>query len=419
MKTFKFFTLVGIISISLNAQPTTAARRQPFQFDELKNYVVVIGAFKYQHNATRFTRHASGDLHMNAQFEMNPNRNLYYVYVLSTDDRTVAITEARKLRSESEFTDTWVYNGSLGKTDAASLNNVSEGVDINPVTEKSIGLVSQQDTPAGSTQTESTNLQGIVSAATTVEDNSTAQPQATSLDDGTEGKRFIFKLSRADDLKPVEGDVDVIDSDRSRKMATYKANVVVKVADPASKSDNVSMICEVFGYRKVQRDMNYVNPEGEGIQTDEQGSVVVPFELTRLQKGDIAVMYNVYYFKDASLMRPESRYEVGSLLDMLKENPKYKIRIHGHTNGGSAGKIISPAKDSKDYFSLSNTNEGVGTAKALSEERAKIIRDYMLDNGISADRMEIKAWGGKRPVHDKNSARAQENVRVEIEILED
>jgi hypothetical protein len=33
--------------------------------------------------------------------------------------------------------------------------------------------------------------------------------------------------------------------------------------------------------------------------------------------------------------------------------------------------------------------------------------------------MEIKAWGGKRPIHDKMSNRAQENVRVEIEILQD
>jgi len=33
--------------------------------------------------------------------------------------------------------------------------------------------------------------------------------------------------------------------------------------------------------------------------------------------------------------------------------------------------------------------------------------------------MEVKAWGGKKPIHDKMSQRAQENVRVEIEILED
>ena len=31
-------------------------------------------------------------------------------------------------------------------------------------------------------------------------------------------------------------------------------------------------------------------------------------------------MYNVFFFKDAAVMRPESRYEITSLLEMLKEN---------------------------------------------------------------------------------------------------
>jgi type II secretory pathway component PulC len=63
------------------------------------------------------------------------------------------------------------------------------------------------------------------------------------------------------------------------------------------------LTCEVFGFRKVQQDINYQNPEGEGIQV-ENDATVVPFELMRLQKGDIAVMYNVYFFKDAAIMRP-------------------------------------------------------------------------------------------------------------------
>lgn len=117
-------------------------------------------------------------------------------------------------------------------------------------------------------------------------------------------------------------------------------------------------------------------------------------------------------------MRPESRFEVTSLLDMLKENPKYKIKIHGHANGGAHGKIISMGKTSTSFFALNDTKEGFGSAKELSEERASIIRDYLLTNGIEANRMQVKAWGGKRPIHDKHSARAQENVRVEIEILE-
>jgi outer membrane protein OmpA-like peptidoglycan-associated protein len=41
----------------------------------------------------------------------------------------------------------------------------------------------------------------------------------------------------------------------------------------------------------------------------------------------------------------------------------------------------------------------------------------LIENGIAADRIEIKAWGGKKPLFDKHSVNAKRNVRVEVEIL--
>ena len=409
MKT-KFFALVGLLVFSSFFQPTAVARLEQTGSDTVPNYVV-IGAFAKQSNAIRFTDHALKDLKMNAKFEMNVRRNLYYVYVLNTEDLEVAIQEAKRLRSESEFTDTWVYRGSFDDISGP------EPVVIIPTAETKPDVTQQ----AAVTETvATTEAKTEDSAAASTESSDVPAETAAALDDSKEGTRFLFKLSRATDLKRVRGDVDVIDVDRSRKMGTYKGNMAVKVSSPQSKSGNMSLVCEVFGYRKVQRDINYNDPEsGSDIIRDATGSVVVPFELERLKKGDIAIMYNVYFFKDAAIMRPESRYEVNSLLDMLNENTHYKIMIHGHTNGNAAGKIISMNKDTQNFFSLTDTKEGFGSAKDLSEQRAIVIRDYMVNNGIDAKRMEIKAWGGKKPIHDKMSQRAQENVRVEIEILQD
>jgi outer membrane protein OmpA-like peptidoglycan-associated protein len=432
MKTLKFFALVGLLFFFILFQPTVAARleqtarlEQP-TLDDIPNYVV-IGAFAIHRNAIRFTNHAQKDLKLDAKFEMNLRRNLYYVYVLSTEDLPLAIQEARRLRAESEFTDTWVYRGSF-TNDLSSAINQNEGVDINPgvdpktedlkTDEPSTELSAASATEANSERTDSQlkKEDSVVSS----ESSNLPAGKTNAPDDGIEGTKFLFKISRQNDRKSVRGDVDVIDVDRARKMGTYKGNEPVKVSSPGNKSGNMSVVCEVFGYRKVQRDINYNDPEsGTDILRDATGSVVVPFELTRLKKGDIAIMYNVYFFKDASIMRPESRYEVGSLLEMLNENTKYKIRIHGHTNGNAAGKIISMSKNSQNFFSLNDTKDGFGSAKQLSEERANLIRGYLINNGIDAKRMDVKAWGGKRPIHDKLSNRAQENVRVEVEILED
>jgi outer membrane protein OmpA-like peptidoglycan-associated protein len=418
MKTPNFFALVGLFFIAIFLQPTYALHVEEALDEKVPNYVV-IGAFAKQTNAVRFTKYAKKDFKLDARFEMNLKRNLYYVYVLSTEDLPAAIKEATRLRTESKFTDTWVYRGSI-TGDPAIADPVAE--DVRPAPEGEMSAVSEssagQTTPSNTTQSA---VAAPSSPVGTSEDEGPPVEEAESatIDDNTEGTKFIFKITRQADAKKVKGDVNIIDVDRSRKMGSFKGNVPVKVPSPASKSGNMTIVCDVFGYRKAQRELNYNDPEsGTDIIRDASGAVVVPFDLTRLAKGDIAVMYNVYFFKDASIMRPESRYEVNSLLDMLNENTKYKIKIHGHTNGNSAGKIISMSKESESFFALNDTKEGFGTAKELSEERAIIIRDYLINNGVSADRMQIKAWGGKKPIHDKMSPRAAENVRVEIEILE-
>ena len=412
----KLFALVGIFLISTLTEPTHAALAEQGPIDERPNYVV-IGAFRVYKNAIRFTAHAHKDLKMNAKFELNPYRKLYYVYMLSTDDQNLAINEARRLREESEFRDTWVYFGTLGDRPIDPEDNSAGGQNINPVTAGTINEVSKTDN-----STTSSPNSDVVADSQLPSQSSRSIPNTGTADkmkslDEASGRDFYFKVFRASDNSTVEGDVDAIDTEKTRKIGTYKANIPVRL--PNSNLNKVSFVCEVFGYRKVQRDIDYHNPEAEGLTKDESGAVVVPFELARLQKGDIAIMYNVYFFKDAAIMRPESRYEVSSLLDMLKENPKYRIKLHGHTNGGAAGKIISMAKGSENFFSLNNTKDGFGSAKQLSEERADVIRNYMIQNAIESSRIEIKAWGGKRPLHDKHSTRAQENVRVEVEILED
>jgi outer membrane protein OmpA-like peptidoglycan-associated protein len=371
------------------------------------NYVV-IGAFAIEKNATEFVEDAR-KASFKAVSEINVSRNLFYVYILQTANREAAFDLANKIRISSPFSDTWVYSGILGRE--------SRGEDINPITEKNLETIKLNDSPE--TIVSSSSGAGVVSEPLrTMRVAVTEDKSPVKVDEPVEGARnFLFKIMRDDDHLELQGDVDVIDLDKTKKATSYKGNQNVAVA-PVNKSGKISLLCEVFGYRKVQTEINFNQPEeSEGVEMNGDRAVV-KFELTRLRKGDITVMYNVYFYKDAGIMRPESRYEVNSLVDMMKDNPKYKIKIHGHTNGSAAGKVISLG-DSKDYFSLNDTKEGFGSAKKLSQERAEVIRNFMVSEGIELKRMQIKAWGGKRPIHDKMSAHAQSNVRVEIEILED
>ena len=562
MKRFIFFACV-YAAVGC-ACPFAAAGQDT---DPYSNYVV-IGAFAHHKNAVRFTQDANQHK-FPARFEMNHNRNLYYVFVLTTDDRDYAIAEALKLRTDTKYFDTWVFSGPFGEAGLTTPDAVAQ--DFDPATGQKITRVSTeqvtrdasrehtttatraaddrkvtpvsgnrdqrntaerlsvaqngigQDTEGqkriagergGVEQEGTTSLRGEQNVETSAvsaqnatvgtgevsklsdlsggdranlsgqkKNNLTGQqvsgqrtqadgvnnasqknqekslslsdqtameepgnrsgvngPPLSSTDDVADrvvpprelptkvntapltaeevvGKNFFFQLLRADNHKWVEGEVDAIDFEKARRMATYQANTPVKVILPSGKSKRISFVCQVFGYRKQQIEFDPSEPSPDFF-LDEKANLIVPFELVRLQKGDIAIMYNVFFFKDAAVMRPESRYEVNNLLDLLKENPSYNIRIHGHTNGNASGKIIRMDKG-QNFYSLSDTKQGFGSAKTLSEERASVIKEFLVSSGISEERMQIKAWGGKKPIHDKNSVRAIENVRVEIEILSD
>lgn len=410
MKKFILFARVGLLFTLIFFQPAAGARPQVSSTPNYPNYVV-IGAFAVEKNAVKFTKQANAMNH-HAQFDLNPNRNLYYVFVLQTGDRSQAIAEALRLREETKYEDAWVYHGAIGK----GSEDHPPGTDINPITDKPLTEVAPQEhieTHEGEESAKDSS--STEEPAIITQESAQKLTTATLTDEEVAGKNFVFNLYRAVDGKEVEGEVDVIDTEKSRKMASYKGNTPVKVIAPSGNSGAVSFICEAFGYRKTQIEFDFKNSE-QSLTVDEAGNIVVPFELFRLQKGDKAIMYNVFFFKDAAIMRPESRFEVNSLLEMLKENPTYKIKIHGHTNGNASGKIITMGA-TKNFFALTNTKDGFGSAKKLSEERASSIRNYLIENGIDEGRMEIKAWGGKKPLHDKHATRAQENVRVEIEIL--
>lgn len=394
------FNLLGaliLISSSLFAQQNANTDQSLY---------VVIGAFAIPHNAIEFTENAKKQ-NINAEYALNPKRKLFYVFAMHTEDRKQAINEAIKLQKQSTYHDTWVYSGLLGDNpQVVKINDAERKEAIQQLeAEKKEPIVEQPTFVVEEKKEESKPIEEIKSTPI-------VNPDA---------KSFLFRITALVDKDTLAGDVDIYDADvatRKRKSATYRGNDAVEVK-PINKSGNMVLDCEVFGYRKLQMPINYNTPETADGVTVEDNLITVPFELARLQKGDKAIMFNVYFYKDAAIMRPESRYEINSLLEMLTENPKYKIRIHGHTNGNASGKIISMG-DSKSFFALTTDNkEGHGSAKKLSEERAILIQKFLIENGVDPTRTEVKAWGGKQPIYEVDHPAAQANVRVEIEILED
>jgi outer membrane protein OmpA-like peptidoglycan-associated protein len=349
-----------------------------------------------------------------------------------TDDWDDAVEVVLDVREQHpDLWDAWVFAGSLGAVDeddilAPSLSD-DEIAAENAEWERTMDQYEAAETEEIGDD-ESIDIPGELDTQRPEAEQDTpgmAEPEAVKAQnlEPKEGYFYLyFNTINKKTMKEVKGRVRIIDARRHKEMDLAESHEIVEVRDPNNGNQSVIATHQIFGFKPVERTLSLYNPLTDSTQTFVEtigDSIVLDFELERFEKGDILVMYNVYFYKDAAVMKPESKYELMSLLDMLQENENLEVRIHGHTNGNAAGKIIH-LDDEENFFSLrADQEEDKGSAKKLSLYRAETIQKWLIAQGISEDRMSIKGWGGKKMIYDKHDTQAHKNVRVEIEIVED
>ena len=113
----------------------------------------------------------------------------------------------------------------------------------------------------------------------------------------------------------------------------------------------------------------------------------------KIEKGKAIVLNNVYFEQSSFIMQKESYPELDKVVAMMRANPQTKIEIGGHT-------------------------DNVGDQRlnlALSENRAKVILNYIMSKGIDEERLLYKGYGGLKPVAPNDSEdNKKKNRRVEI-----
>ncbi|MBD0849581.1 OmpA family protein [Maribacter arenosus] len=122
-------------------------------------------------------------------------------------------------------------------------------------------------------------------------------------------------------------------------------------------------------------------------------------EVTRVGEG-INVTFTeeagVYFDTNKSYVKGTSAATLEKLAGIFKEYPKSNILVEGHTD--SAG---------PDDYNMK-----------LSQQRAESVTNYLISQGISADRFTIKWYGENQPKADNSTAEGKsKNRRVELAIV--
>lgn len=120
--------------------------------------------------------------------------------------------------------------------------------------------------------------------------------------------------------------------------------------------------------------------------------------------GEKMTLRNLYFVGNQAVLLKISEPELPKILNFMLKNPDLHIEIAGHINAPNRTiKQISPRE------------------QLLSEERAKLIYDYLMEHKIAASRMSYKGYGNSEMVFPNaiTEADQEQNRRVEIRVKAD
>ncbi len=190
---------------------------------------------------------------------------------------------------------------------------------------------------------------------------------------------------------PLEATLIIIDNVRSETLAVLTSNAATGkylISLPAGKNYGIAVTAPGYAFHSE----NFIVEESMGYR-----EVRKDIGLNRYKSGTVIILRNIFFDFDKATLRPESKTELERVYQLLRENPRMKVRLAGHT----------------DSFGSDEYNQ------RLSEARAKAVYEYLISRGISADRLAYIGYGETRPIDTNDTEEGrQNNRRVELEIIE-
>ena len=122
-----------------------------------------------------------------------------------------------------------------------------------------------------------------------------------------------------------------------------------------------------------------------------------PFEfeilLEKIKVGSKVTLQNIFFDTNKFELLPTSKVELDILVELLKNNANAEIEIQGYTDNVGEEKLN----------------------QKLSENRAKAVYDFLLNNGIDKRRLTFKGFGETNPKADNNTEEGRkQNRRTEF-----
>ena len=156
---------------------------------------------------------------------------------------------------------------------------------------------------------------------------------------------------------------------------------------------------------KVDKDGCPIDTDGDGVPDyqddcptvkgvkENRGCPAVKKEVLKVFK---QALHGIQFDSGKSTIKPVSFGILNMVVDIMRNNPEYNLIIAGHTDS-----------QGNDDFNMT-----------LSDNRAAAVRQYLIDKGVSSDRLQSKGYGETKPVAtNKTAAGRAQNRRVEFTVV--
>lgn len=113
------------------------------------------------------------------------------------------------------------------------------------------------------------------------------------------------------------------------------------------------------------------------------------------EKPHPVILKNVFFETGSAALKKASITELNRLYQLLLDNETLKIQINGHTDN------------------VGNEEDNL----QLSEARAKAVYDFLINKGVSSDRLKYKGFGESQPIETNDTEEGRRNNRrTEFEV---
>ena len=188
-------------------------------------------------------------------------------------------------------------------------------------------------------------------------------------------KNTLMPLSAAFELIDMQTNKTVVNSSSDRVSGEFVMSL------PVDKDYALNVSCKGYLFYSMNFSLSKAN--------DSVNSVKLDIPMQPVAVGEKVVLRNIFFDTDKYELLPDSKSELEKLISFLQKNTGLHIEIGGHTD-----------------------NEGSDPHNmTLSLNRAKAVYDYLIVNGISAEKLSYKGYGETMPIESNDTPGGRANNR--------